>query len=595
MATTEQLAADPVTLHQLFSADNSLRCPLFQRPYVWKADNIRRLWDDIDSVLEGQCDVRFLGALVFDNESASTSSSPGLYWIIDGQQRLTSLFLSLCALNLVAKEAGSEEISDALADEYLLSRKTTSRHQPKLSPTLQDTRQFNQVVLGALGEKAKVFRAQESGSTEGTLLDAYELIKREVRKRCLDADNKVSAEMVGRLREVLLEKLEFVEIRLGQKHDANEVFDRLNKEGARLGIVDLIRNEVLKRLKDDASSAEEVYSTQWKPFEECFSSQEIMEGYFFPHALTRDSSVTKSRTFISLSKRWASSHGASARPLDQIAAVMADLREHVDVYLHLKEGKGVKLAPSSYVDALNTLHRMRRPSVVYPYIFSLHSAVKDGSVDEQSAARALALIETFLFRRAIVGLEPTGLHAVFKGLWPQVGTDLPKLRAQLENKTVKFPNDEEFKAAIESAPLYTRKIRNFAMLELERSFTKGDLLKSFPEMTADHVLPQSPGTDWESKFTKAEIDRWIDTWANLVPLSAKANAEKGNRSWKQTQERLGNETVFATTKHLLDGVEDWTPHAIEERSKKISNWALSRWPDVVMPTLQLTLAESEIA
>ena len=148
MATTEQLAADPVTLHQLFSADNVLRCPLFQRPYVWKAENILRLWEDIESVLEGQRDVRFLGALVFDNETASTSNSPGLYWVIDGQQRLTTLYLSLCALALVAREADQNEASESLVDEYLLSRKSSSRHQPKLLPTLRDTRQFNQVVLG---------------------------------------------------------------------------------------------------------------------------------------------------------------------------------------------------------------------------------------------------------------------------------------------------------------------------------------------------------------------------------------------------------------------------------------------------------------
>ncbi|MUV12940.1 DUF262 domain-containing protein [Noviluteimonas gilva] len=593
MATTEQLAADPVTLHQLFSADNSLRCPLFQRPYVWKPDNIKRLWDDIDSVLEGQCDVRFLGALVFDNESASTSSSPGLYWIIDGQQRLTSLYLSLCALSLVAKEAGSSELSDALSDEYLLSRKTTSRLQPKLSPTLQDTRQFNQVVLSTLGEKAKVFRAQESGASTGTLIDAYELIRKEVRRRCLDAENKVSVELVSRLREVLLEKLEFVEIRLGQKHDANEVFDRLNKEGARLGIVDLIRNEVLKRLKDDASSAEEVYTTQWRPFEESFNSQETMEGYFFPHALTRDSGVTKSRTFISLSKRWAATYGAAATPIEQISAVMDDLREHVDVYHHLREGKSVSLPRSVYTDRLDALHRMRCPSVVYPYIFSLHSAVRSGAESEQDAAKALLLVETFLFRRAMSGIEPTGLHAVFKGLWPQVGTNIGKLRAQLENKTVKFPNDEEFKIAIDSAPLYTRKIRNFAMLELERSFTKGDVLKTFPEMTADHVLPQSPTADWASKFTKAQINRWIDTWANLVPLSAQANSGKGNRSWRETRDRLGNETVFATTKHLLDEFSDWNPESLEVRSQRIAIWALSRWADVSTPVFQLEGAKSK--
>lgn len=579
MATTEQLAADPVTLHQLFSADNVLRCPLFQRPYVWKPENIKRLWDDIDSVLEGQRDVRFLGALVFDNETGSTSNSPGLYWVIDGQQRLTTLYLSLCALALVAREAGSNDASDALADEYLLSRKSTSRRQPKFYPTLRDTRQFNQVVLSSLGDRAKVSQANEAGQSAGALSEAYELVKKQVRSKCLDADSKVSVEMVSRLREVLLEKLEFVEIRLGQKHDANEVFDRLNKEGARLGIVDLVRNEVLKRLKDDVDSAEEVYATRWKPFEDGFESADSMEGYFFPHALTRDSNITKSRTFISLAKRWVEAYGSSATPIDQISAIMLDLQEHVNIYRHLRDGTSLSISPGEYSEALAAISRMRTTSVIFPYLFSLHSAVCDQQVSDKDAGAAIRLVETFLFRRAMVGLEPTGLHAVFKGLWQEVGADLIKLRNKLENKTVKFPNDEEFRLAVETAPMYSRKIRNYAMLELERKFTSGDVLKTFPQMTADHVLPQAPKGEWLEKFTTAERERWMDTWANLVPLSGKANSEKGNQTWAQTRAKLKNEIVFSTTKHLLDEYEDWTPASLQDRALKLSAWALVRWPD----------------
>ncbi|CAN7176658.1 DUF262 domain-containing HNH endonuclease family protein [Pseudoxanthomonas sp. LjRoot168] len=580
MATMEQLAADPVTLHQLFSADNVLRCPLFQRPYVWKKDNILRLWDDIDSVLEGQCDLRFLGALVFDNETASTSSSPGLYWVIDGQQRLTTLYLSLCALALVAREAGASEFSEALAEEYLLSRKSTSRHQPKFAPTLRDTRQFNQVVLGSIGDRAKVSQAKEAGEISGALSEAYELIKKEVRSKCLDADGRVSGELVGKLREVLLEKLEFVEIRLGQKHDANEVFDRLNKEGARLGIVDLVRNEVLKRLKDDAAEAEDIYARRWRPFEESFESAESMEGYFFPHALTRDSGITKSRTFISLAKRWSESYGEAATPADQVASIMEDLREHVDIYRLLREGMDLKVSDPAYGESLASIARMRPPSVVFPYLMSLHSSVVKGETSGHLAARLVRLVETFLVRRAVVGLEPTGLHAVFKGLWGQVGADLGLLRGAIQTKTIKFPSDEEFRIAVESAPMYMRRIRNFVMLELERSFTKGDVLKVFPDMTADHVLPQAASGDWLDKFTTAEMDSLRDTWANLVPLSGKANSEKGRRSWVETRAHLKTEAVFSTTKQLLDRCEDWNAEALRARARELANWALKRWPDL---------------
>lgn len=131
MATTQTLEADPVTLQNLFSADNELRCPLFQRPFVWKRGSIDQLWADIDTLLAGEYDVRFLGALVFDNDFASTANRAGLYWIIDGQQRLTTLYLCLLALVEIADEAGDSETAGDLVDQYLLSRKKGKQESPK--------------------------------------------------------------------------------------------------------------------------------------------------------------------------------------------------------------------------------------------------------------------------------------------------------------------------------------------------------------------------------------------------------------------------------------------------------------------------------
>jgi len=517
---------------------------------------------------------------VFDNESASTSNAPGSYWVIDGQQRLTTLYLSLCALALVAREAGDHDASDSLAEEYLLSRKSTFRMRPKLSPTLRDTRQFNQIVLGALGGKARISQSREAGESSGAMTEAYELVKREVRNRCLNSEGKVASSEVNRLREVLLEKLEFVEIRLGQRHDANEVFDRLNKEGARLGIVDLVRNEVLKRLRDDPQTAEEIYHNTWKPFEDGFSSLDSMEGYFFPHALSRDSTITKSRTFNSLAKRWLAAHGATASPEQQVVAIMNDVREHVEVYRHFKDGASLPRAEGKYKEAMEALSRMRPPSVVFPYLFCLHAEVIAGTVDKEDAAKLVRIIESFLFRRAMFGLEPTGLHAVFKSLWQSAGADLSKVRRSLETKTIKFPTDIEFSDAIKSAPMYSRKVRNYGMLELERRHTKGDILASFPPMTADHILPQAAKEPWREHFTQAEMDRWRDTWANLVPLSGKANAEKGTRSWSDTQAALRLETVFSSTKHVLEKYESWNVASIQNRAEELATWALERWPDL---------------
>lgn len=578
MSTAETLASDPVNLHQLLSADNELQCPLFQRPYVWTKKNIDQLWADIDTIREEEFDARFLGALVFDNEYASTARKAGLYWIIDGQQRLTTLFLSLVALCEVAVEASDAKLAKDIAGQYLLSRKSNNDGQPKLRPTLNDTRQFNKIIITALGEQAVVNTAHEQGPAEGNMRSSYELILKHVRKRCVDMDGDASSELVQKLRDVLLDGLEFVEIRLGEKHDANEVFDRLNKEGERLGIIDLVRNEVLKRLRDSPAEAAELYSRHWKPFEESFENRQDLDKYFFPFALTKDSSVTKSRTFSSLARRWSELIADVERPVDQLILIMKDLSSGLPAYNAVAAGQAIPMATAQLSEQLRRLHDLDAPTVVYPYLMSAVTEAIDGKVEHSDVSQCLATVESFLVRRAMVGLEPTGLHAVFKVLWERAGSDPVAVRKHLDTATIEFPSDNDFKEAVTSAKLFRRRIRNYVILELERNHTSGDVLKSFPEMTVDHILPQSPDGEWLELFKDYERERWVDTWANLVPLSGKANSEKGRTSWQNAREKLSNETVFSTTKHVYDDYEEWNVDSLERRAGEISAWALERWP-----------------
>src|SRR5690606_13216966 len=69
---------------------------------------------------------------------------------------------------------------------------------------------------------------------------------------------------------------------------------------------------------------------------------------------------------------------------------------------------------------VNRIYRSGRPSSVYPFVLKLLRAFELGQVSETATCGVLDAIESFLFRRALVGIEPTGLHAVFKSLWQEL-------------------------------------------------------------------------------------------------------------------------------------------------------------------------------
>ncbi|WP_104116822.1 DUF262 domain-containing protein [Arthrobacter sp. B1805] len=588
MSHVRGLEAAPVTLSERLGDDVQLYCPLFQRRYVWGKKEIDQLWSDIDTVIDEQYTRRFLGALVFDDERAPTAREAGQYWVIDGQQRLTTMVLTIVALAQHAQTFGpiGLELARDLYGQYLVSRKRETKNHPKLRPTLRDTRQFNNILRGAFENPFELHLdvEREAGEDAGDMTKAFKIILRHIEQRTLYSEDglplppSVSVDRLEKLREVLLDQLEFVEIRLGEAHDPNEVFDRLNNEGVRLGIIDLVRNEVLKRLKDNANTALRLYSEQWKPFEDAFADNPAKTGYFFPFALTIDSTVTKATTFKALTSRWSDlTSDGDLSGKQQLLEIMSDLRRHQSAYNAIHSGRlaGLDLELQEFVRRLVDLNR---PASCYPYIMQLLTATSAGEVDIPDATKCLRIVESFLVRRAFLGIEPTGLHAIFKRLWRDAGADAREVRKQVVSSTVTFPNDAMFAQGIRTGNLYGRRICKYVLAEYERSSTRGDIMVRLPDITIDHLMPQDYAGSWTEAFTREEHDMLANTWANLVPLSQPANSSKNNRDWSAVRDHLRVETVFSTTKRVYAENDDWTPEALYARAVELEAWALARWP-----------------
>lgn len=581
---SEKLEADPVTVYTRFSDEVQLACPLFQRRYVWGRKNIDQLWADIDTVLDGQYSKRFLGALVFNNEAAPTASKAGRYWIIDGQQRLTTLYLMLVAMAQVASEHGDEglEFGRETFRTYLVSSRTKTLHQPKFRPTLIDGKQFQTILFRAAeacDARADVNPNLVVGDSDGQMTSAFSMCVRHVKSRLVSETDRDAGplERLQNLRNTVLESLELVEIRLGSEHDPNEVFDRLNKEGERLGILDLVRNEVLKHLDHDPHVAQAMFSREWKPFEDAFADEPAKAKYFFPFALTVKDSATQASTFKVLTENWA----ASTKELGEdnaarVQRMVRDLRRYQSAFnaIHSRRLTGVD---EPIRERVRRLVSMNRPSVIYPYVMQAVTAASEGDASPNQVAEALGVVESFLVRRAFCGLEPTGLHAVFKKLWGAAGADPGAVRENLTTKTISFPSDGLFGEAVKDSNLYERRICRYVLEEYERGTAAGDILEIYPPITVDHVAPRSLKGEWADVFKGYE--HVIHTWANLVPLSNEANSTKGAMTWERARQALEHETVFSTTRRLYALHSQWGPEEVKARSEDLREWALLRWPE----------------
>lgn len=80
----------------LLSGDSIFEIPYFQRPYKWKKPRLDQFETDLLALVDDESLTHFLGAVIIHGRRSSPSD-PTLYEVIDGQQRITTIYLYLAA------------------------------------------------------------------------------------------------------------------------------------------------------------------------------------------------------------------------------------------------------------------------------------------------------------------------------------------------------------------------------------------------------------------------------------------------------------------------------------------------------------------
>ena len=88
------------------------KIPRFQRPYSWDRGNIEEFWTD---VIEGMATSYFIGSMVFYKKGNET-------FVVDGQQRLTTLTIFLAALRDTLHEVGEESSRQGHSERHSAKR-----------------------------------------------------------------------------------------------------------------------------------------------------------------------------------------------------------------------------------------------------------------------------------------------------------------------------------------------------------------------------------------------------------------------------------------------------------------------------------------
>jgi hypothetical protein len=219
--------------------------PDYQREYVWTEKEVQQLLEDVDEQFDtGERREYFIGTVL-----VSPTQPKNHFEVIDGQQRLTTFFLLICALRQRFKgEPQYPLFSSLLATSYTDSGgnlKTSLKLEPRYENALELMNRIVAIDADAQTTRSKIAAAgiPKFGSLEN-LLNAYSTVH-----AYLDGNYK----NVTKLRQYwgyLANNVVFIQISTDVS-SALKIFETINERGVGLNSMDLLKNLLFSQVKPE--------------------------------------------------------------------------------------------------------------------------------------------------------------------------------------------------------------------------------------------------------------------------------------------------------------------------------------------------------
>ncbi|MGL2503357.1 GmrSD restriction endonuclease domain-containing protein [Helicobacter pylori] len=548
------MKAGEATLLRFFeeNQNNQFVIPIYQRLYSWKKEQCEQLWDDIIKTGgNDQIEGHFIGSILYVLDG-NTPSSPLL--IIDGQQRLTTITLLFIAL----RNHLSEEVE-------ILEKFSRQKIQ-------------NRYLINSNKDGDKKFRLILSESDRNTLLSLIDKDRRKPSEPSLKImeNFKLFEEWIRKNTDKLetifkgLEKLMVVEISLERDKDNPQlIFESMNSTGKDLTQTDLIRNYILMGLEPEKQ--EIFYKKYWRAMEEDFKQNETLFNQFVRHYLT-----IKTREIPNINKVYEAFKSYQQERGIETEALLQDLQKYCGFFCQIvfkkEDDKDLNKALSFLVDL--------EMDVIYPLLLELYSDYSDGVLFKQDFIPIIALIESYICRRAVCGLGTNSLNKVFPSFTKRIQKDeyFESLKAHFVYLTEKqrFPNNDEFKKLFITIDFYNFQKRKYFFERLEHFDTQEPV--NTKECTIEHIMPQTLTEEWKRDLGgnfQAIHDKYLHTIGNLTLTGY--NKEYSNNSF---QEKRDMEKGFKQSPLKLNQslkIESFGEKEIEKRANDLADWALKIW------------------
>ena len=531
--------------------------PPFQRNYSWDEEQCCELFDDaLESAKNNKS--HYIGNVVYyigENSRASFTE----YVLIDGQQRITSILLLLCAL----RERLPDDEVKKLEKKFLINEdETDEKYRVKLKQTDNDLRVFEKII----NIKNSSFTAEEK---QNRLYKNYDYFS----QRLMDLDT----ELIDPLYKAIVD-LEIVDLNLQIEKDleaVQKIFEKINSTGKELSVADLIRNYLL--ITNNIKEQKRLYDNYWVKIEDLYQDKEKISDFAKNYLITKRCVWVEEKKMYSTFKSYFNNSDLSKEDiLNEILVLSKYYNWFID-----------ENCPNAEITATLKELNVLKSGDMYSLLLVLFDELYDTKQYELN--RILGLLCDFMIRYRIVSpvngssdIRRTIFSLLSKLTKKDIEFSYDSILKELSNSPSpggRFPDNEEFKESL--SKMVNISYAKALLYKLDYIVARNDKV-DIKKVTVEHLMPQTLTNKWKEYLggegqAETIYNTYLNNIGNLALLSRPMNSANSNDIWENKIKNL-NDASFKLTNSIPDNDEwakKWNDVSIKERCDYIIDLALN--------------------
>lgn len=566
MSNSNLLDTKTISFNEIIRNGKIYKVPQFQRDYSWNEDNWEDLWNDIINSADSN-DSHYMGSIVLQNDGKDN-----VYWIIDGQQRFTTLtILALAVIKKIMdladegieKENNNERV-DLLIKDYIGQKDSVSlKYSSKLFLNENNDGFFQTRLINFRNPVNKL----KLNDSEKLLWEGYEFFLKKLESRF--STNENGEGYANFLNSVIGKSLLFIQITVENEVNAYTVFETLNSRGVELTSTDLLKNYLFSLVAKSESDLK-IVKEQWKKIIEIIGLKEF--PIFLRHYLNgRRRLISKEYLFKAIKQLLSND--------TDVFNLLDDLEKAAYFYVALSNpNDDFWENDKEVVNAISAL-KLFRVTQNKPLLLI---AFEKFGIDK-NFKKLLKAIVTISFRYNVIGkLQANEMDKVYNkasiNLSSKTKFDINSVLNDLKDIYI---DDDTFKNLYLAKTLNTnnstnKKLVRYILYNLEAQWHNGSSYDfSNDSGTIEHILPENLNENWTENFSEDDHARNLYKLGNMTILEAEKNNKQA--SDKSFKDKL---PVLKTSKYAITNTidfQEWNVNSIKQHQSKQANVACGRW------------------